>query len=271
MFVGAHPDDESFGPGGTLAKYAAAGAKVVYACATRGEAGTVDRRYARASATVAEMRWAELECAGRELGLAAVVPLGYRDSGMPGAADGLHPRALVKAPLDEVVGDVTRAIRESRPQVVITFDPIGGYRHPDHIVIHRATEQAFHASRQGTDSPQRLYYWLPRRQRLRAVVRLLRLLGRDPARVGRNRDVDLAEAASVEFPVHARISLSRAAIARKYAALACHRSQLAGSATLRRITWLLARTLASDELFMRAYPAPTPAELPETDLFEAVR
>jgi len=271
MFVGAHPDDESFGPGGTLAAYAAAGVKVFYTCATRGEAGTVDAKYLGASGTIAATRWTELECAARQLGLAAVIPLEYGDSGMGGAVDGLHPRALARAPLDDVVRDVEGAILALRPQVLITFDPIGGYRHPDHVAIHRATERAFRGARLGAYSPQRLYYWLPRRDRLRVVVRMLRMLGRDPARAGRNRDVDLADVASVQFPVHARIRLSRTAIARRQAALACHRSQLAGPSALRRLMWLLARTINTDELFMRGYPAPGPTEPTETDLFEAVR
>lgn len=279
MFVGAHPDDESFGPGGTLAKYATAGVKVVYACATRGEAGTADSRHLRGFATLSDMRWAELMCAAEKLRLAAVIPLGYRDSGMPGAPDNRHPRALTAAPLEDVTRDVVAAIRDAQPQVVITFDPIGGYRHPDHIAVHQATAHAFHTAGDPRRfpgfgvpfAPQKLYYWVPRRGLLRLAVRALRLLGRDPARVGRNRDVDLADVAAVDFPIHARIHVPRDAVSRKHAASACHRSQVAGAFPLRRLLWLVARRLTTDELFMRAHPRPSGGGVTEVDLFEGVR
>ena len=69
MFVGAHPDDESFGPGGTLAKYAGDGVRVVYACATRGEAGGDETDDAAVHAQLGERRWSELRCAATALGL----------------------------------------------------------------------------------------------------------------------------------------------------------------------------------------------------------
>src|SRR5690242_10304368 len=101
MFVGAHPDDESFGLGGTLAKYALAGAQVYYACATRGEVGGAKPEFMVGHATVGDMRWAELTCAGKALGLTEVIHLGYRDSGMPGSPDNTAPGALAAAPLEE--------------------------------------------------------------------------------------------------------------------------------------------------------------------------
>ncbi len=146
IFVGAHPDDETFGIGGTLAQYAAAGVKVYYACATRGEVGSVDPERIQGYATIGDMRWAELKCAAQILGLADVIHLGYRDSGMPGSDDNKHPEALAAAPIEQVTGRVVKVIREFKPQVVITFDPIGGCRHPDHIAIHNATVQAFNVA-----------------------------------------------------------------------------------------------------------------------------
>jgi len=146
LFVGAHPDDETFGIRGTLAQYAAAGVKVYYACATRGEAGIADLEHMKGYATPGDMRWAELKCASGTLGLADVIYLGYRDSGMSGSEDNKHPQALVAAPIDQVVGRVVKVIRELKPEVVITSDPIGGYRHPDHITIHKATVQGISRS-----------------------------------------------------------------------------------------------------------------------------
>ena len=64
-------------------------------------------------------------------------------SGMPGSEDNKHPQALVMAPLEEVTVRLVKIFRELRPGVVATFDPLGGYRHPDHIAVHNATVKAF--------------------------------------------------------------------------------------------------------------------------------
>ena len=154
LFVGAHPDDETFGIGGTLAQYAAAGVKVYYACATRGEVGTADAESMKGFNSVGDMRWAELECAARVLGLAGVVHLGYRDSGMAGSPDNRHPESLAMAPLEQAAGKIVKVIRELRPEVVITHDPLGGYRHPDHIAVNRATVAAFKAAGDGSLYPE---------------------------------------------------------------------------------------------------------------------
>ena len=95
---------------------------------------------------VGDMRWAELECAAAVLGLAGVIHLGYRDSGMAGSEDNKNPEALVNAPVEEVAGRIVKILRDIRPQVVVTHDPIGGYRHPDHIAVHNATVKAFYAA-----------------------------------------------------------------------------------------------------------------------------
>src|SRR3989304_1345849 len=70
-------------------------------------------------------------CAARALGLADVIHLGYRDSGMPGAPDNTHPNALAAAPVEAVAARIVKVLREVKPQVVIGNDPIGGSRHPD--------------------------------------------------------------------------------------------------------------------------------------------
>src|SRR5262245_41936545 len=104
--VYAHPDDETFGHGGTIARYASAGVAVHYACATRGEVGGVAPELLEGYTDVAALRTAELECAARTLGMAAVHFLGYRDSGMAGSPDNQHPAALVQAPVERVAGQV---------------------------------------------------------------------------------------------------------------------------------------------------------------------
>ena len=271
MFVGAHPDNETFGPGGTLAHYAAEGVRVIYACATRGEAGSAEPD------DLGGQRWAELMSAAKALRLASVLLLGDRDSGMPGWPENRHPRALVMAALEDVTREVVAVIRSERPQVVITFDPIGGYHHPDHIAIHQATVRAFQLAGDPTQypgvgepfSPQKLYFWIPPRRILKLRVALLRALGRDPSRAGRNGDVDLASVARMRFPVHARIRLSSQALGRKMAAVRCHASQIGPPNLTRRLLGPLARVVGRTELYLRASPPPEPSRL-EADLFEGL-
>jgi len=274
LAVLAHPDDETFGTGGTLALYATRGVRVHLLCATRGEVGTVEPEKMAGFATIGDLRQHELECAAQHLGLAGVHFLGYRDSGMPGTPDNHHPQALAAAPVEQVAAEVASWIRRLRPQVVLTFDPIGGYRHPDHIACHNATRLAFEAA--GDPSrfpdgyapfrPAKLYYHTFRRPWLRHGLRLLRLFGQDPRRWGRNRDIDLVDIAQHEFPVHARIDI-RAVLERKRRATACHASQVMPRPGL--IGRWLFRFAEAEEVYMCAYPPPTPG-LRERDLFEGV-
>jgi mycothiol S-conjugate amidase len=278
LAVMAHPDDESFGIGGTLARYAWSGARVHLVCTTGGEEGSVDPSFLVGYSSIAERREAELACAAVALGLASVTMLGYRDSGMPGADANRHPRALAAQPLDAVTARICHEIRRLRPQVVITFDPIGGYRHPDHIATHHATLAAFHAAGDAAQfpgdvapyAPQKLYYHTFGRRVLKAAVALMPLFGQDPRRFGRNKDVDLAALAEVEFPVHARVDILAVRAARE-AAAACHASQGGGSGGPgRRLVGRAFELLGGHETFMRAHP-PAPDGLREDDLFAGVR
>jgi N-acetyl-1-D-myo-inositol-2-amino-2-deoxy-alpha-D-glucopyranoside deacetylase len=272
LAVFAHPDDETFGTGGTLAHYARQGVAVYLICATRGEVGEAPPDL-KGFASTAEMREDELRCAAGILGLQAIYFLGYRDSGMPGSLDNKHPQALAAQPVDQVARAVARYIREIRPQVVMTFDPIGGYRHPDHIAIHQATVKAFQLAgdaQQEIDqlppyAPQKLYYATFSRAFLRTVVRVLKLFGRDPSHFGKNRDVDLASLVDVEFPVHAEVPIGDV-VKLKEEAAACHASQ--GGSMPPIVRWVQ-RLFSGGETFMRAIPAEPPARR-ERDLFEGV-
>jgi LmbE family N-acetylglucosaminyl deacetylase len=274
LAVLAHPDDETFGIGGTLALYARQGVQVHLICATRGEAGTIDPEYLEGFATIGERRSYELECAAGYLGLASVNYLGYRDSGMQGSPDNQHPDALAAAPIEEVTRKVATEMRRLRPQVVITFDPVGGYKHPDHISIQRATVKAFdlcidpgYQDGLAPFQPQKLYFNTFPRGFLKLAVRLLRLTGRDPRRFGRNKDIDLLALVGDDFPTHARINYKPVSAARSQAT-ACHASQ--GGRQMQRgpIAWLM-RLAGSHETFMRAYPPAEPG-LKEKDLFAGV-
>jgi N-acetyl-1-D-myo-inositol-2-amino-2-deoxy-alpha-D-glucopyranoside deacetylase len=276
IFVGGHPDDETFGLGGTLAQYAAAGVKVYYISATRGEVGTISPELLKGGATPGDIRWSELECAAKTLGLAGVVHLGYRDSGMPGSEDNRHPEALAAAPIAPVTGRLVKIFRELKPEVVVTFDPIGGYRHPDHIAIHNATVAAFHAAgdpKQFPEAgvafqPQKLYFhFLPHRM-LKLAVSLMPIFGKDPHKFGKNGDIDLASLAEVEFPVHAVIHLTRQAAETRDKAVACYVSQNESRPPSAGMMGMVAKFFGRRDSYMRAYPPPDDRR--ENDLFQGV-
>ena len=260
LAVLAHPDDESFGLGGTLALYARRGYVTYLVCATRGEAGTVDPEYLKDFKDTAELRTAELNGAAKILGLREVFFLGYRDSGMPGTEENRHPEALINHTVDEIAGKVVEYIRELKPEIVVTFDPIGGYKHPDHIQIHKATVLAFenadnpsfHPEAGGPFKPRALYYQVFPRHVLRWMVRIMPLFGKDPTRFGRNQDINLRELAEVDFPVHVRVDITPVATIKEEAGRQ-HASQ--GGVGMRR-GWMgrMTRLLGEREEFMRAYP-----------------
>ncbi len=127
MTIFAHPDDEAFGTGGTLSKYAAEGCDVYLVTATRGEAGQIVEPELATDADLPFVREQELRCACDVYGIHPPRFLGY--------ADGLLP--LIHQ--GQAVGKVVRLIREIRPQVVVTFGPEGIYGHYDHIAVHRWT------------------------------------------------------------------------------------------------------------------------------------
>jgi len=277
LAVLAHPDDETFGTGGTLALYARKGADVYLVCATRGEVGEMDPKLMRGFKSIAERREAELRCAAEKLGLTGVYFLNYRDSGMPGSPDNTHPDALAFQPQDKVAAEVAHYIRLLKPQVVITFDPIGGYRHPDHIAIHKATVQAFQdaarpeKAKDGLEPYRaaKLYFQTIPRGFLRIVVRLLPLIGRNPRKFGTNKDIDLVSIAEVQFPVHAEIDFSPVSQIRDEAS-ACHESQggasMAGGGVMGRLRkWFMAK-----EQYMRAFPEVPQGAPREKDLFEGI-
>jgi len=275
LSVLAHPDDESFGMGGTLALYAEQGVQVHLICATRGEVGEVGPEYLQDYESIGELREAELRCAAGHLGLAGVYFLDYRDSGMTGSPDNEHPDALVQAPRAEVAAKIVQYIREIKPQVVLTFDPIGGYRHPDHIAIHAATVQAFDLA-DNSDfenglppyKPQKFYYHTISKRFIRLAVNLIKLFGKDPSKWGENEDIDLTSLAIEDFPINALINY-RVVEKRKDAASFCHASQGGAGLAKGPLRWM-ARLIGGKDQFMRAYPPPQPRER-ETDLFDGIQ
>jgi len=276
LAVLAHPDDESFGLGGTLALYARRGYDTYLVCATRGEVGSVDEEHLRGYKDIADMRTAELDCAAAHLGLRDVFYLGYRDSGMPGSDDNRHPNAQVNRPVEEVAGRVVKYIRELKPDVVLTFDPIGGYKHPDHIQIHRATalafdradDASFHPEAGAPFQPRALYFQVFPRGFLKWATRLLPLFGKDPAKFGRNGDINLKELAEVDFPVHARLDIRSVSEVKREAG-ACHASQ--GGVGMRRgLMGFVTTVFGEHEDYMRAYPPVDTGFTRLRDLFDGI-
>ena len=272
----AHPDDESFGMGGTLALYAQKGYEVHLVCATLGEAGTVDDEYLQGYDSIAALREAELRCAIQSLGVTSLHLLGYRDSGMPGTPENEHPNAQINHSVEEIAGKVVKYIREIKPDIVLTFDPMGGYRHPDHIHIQKATTQAFKKSNDASFHPEAgppykplaLYYHLFPRKFLKWATRLMPLFGQDPHKWGRNKDIDLKSLVEDEFPTHARIDIREVAQIKRDAG-ACHASQ--GGIMMRRgLMGFATRALEKHEEYMRVYPPPNGKNKVVKDLFEGI-
>lgn len=143
LAVLAHPDDESLGFGGTLAKYAAGGVRVHLLTATRGDRGRYFGRPASdpehpGPAALAGIREAELRQAAQALGIHEVSLLDYPDSHV----DRVEPGEAVRA--------IAGHIRRVRPQVVVTFGPDGAYGHPDHVAISQFTTGAVAAASDST-------------------------------------------------------------------------------------------------------------------------
>jgi LmbE family N-acetylglucosaminyl deacetylase len=280
MMVFPHPDDESFGPGGTIARYAAEGAAVHFVCATRGEAGTVKPELLKSVEHLPEderlgtLRETELRCASAQLGLTGLHFLGYRDSGMTPTAD---PRAFVNANPDEVVGALVQLIRQIRPQVLVTFDPFGGYGHPDHIFIHHRTTEAFYTAADpkrypeagAPYQPQKLYWSTFPKRWLKIVLRLMALLGKDPSKFGRNGDIDLRQMAAYDYPVTTKIDIWPY-YSIKADASACHVSQDGSAMQLKGWPNAARRRIIGYELFTRVEPALNGRRDIESDLFEGV-
>jgi N-acetyl-1-D-myo-inositol-2-amino-2-deoxy-alpha-D-glucopyranoside deacetylase len=147
--VHAHPDDETLATGVALAHHAAAGDEVHVITCTLGEEGEVipaELGHLEGSDELGPHRAREIARAAAALGvrhhwLGGDVPR-WRDSGMAGSPAAAHPRALAGAPVEEVAAVLVEQLATLRPDVVVTYDPEGGYRHPDHVQTHRVTVAA---------------------------------------------------------------------------------------------------------------------------------
>lgn len=152
LLVHAHPDDETINNGATMAKYAAAGAQVTLVTCTRGEEGEVlvpslANLASSADDKLGEHRVIELTNAMAALGIKDFRFLGapnkkWRDSGMMGTEPNNRKDVFWQVDLDEAAQELVKIILEIKPQVMITYDEIGGYGHPDHIKAHLVAMRA---------------------------------------------------------------------------------------------------------------------------------
>ncbi len=153
LAVLAHPDDESYGIGGTLARYVAEGVEVHVAIATDGAAGSIDEKWQGDRSRLIDARAQELKNAADVLGVHLHL-LGYRDSGYINDPANKHPAAFINSDDEETVCRIVQLIRDIRPQVVITHDETGGYYHPDHIRCYEVSHGRVFRRWSGRSLPQ---------------------------------------------------------------------------------------------------------------------
>jgi LmbE family N-acetylglucosaminyl deacetylase len=157
LIVLAHPDDEIF-HGGVLAHLSERGVRVTLACATDGEAGKPHPSVGPV-ADLGALRVEELRLSCRRLGIEEPVLLRFHDSARKERQRHDDPHALANVDMLDVEAAVRGIIAGVKPQVIVTFEPHGGYYHPDHVAISRATTAAFFSSGvMGDEAPERLFY-----------------------------------------------------------------------------------------------------------------
>ena len=235
LAVFAHPDDESLSCGGTLARLADAGARVVLLCASRGERGSVSDQSLVAASDLGRVRSDELRLAARTLGIADVLVYDHPDGNLRWAE--------VKELHDEIVA----ALRRYQPDGVITFAEDGLYWHLDHIGVHERTYTAVRSL--GADAPPLYYVTMPKgvmRECLEAAVATGATL-EDSSFWGIEPDAFGDAATPATFIVDVREWVPR-----KLAALGCHRTQVGPNNPFARIDEAQARRLLGLEHFRRA-------------------
>jgi len=135
----AHPDDEAFGSGGTLAELVQKGHRVTTVCATNGDVGEISDPALATPENLWQVRQGELRDAMAVTGISDVRFLGYRDSGMDGTPDNDNPASMFRADAAKVDAQISAVMEELTPDIVITHDPTGGYGHPDHVTVYQRT------------------------------------------------------------------------------------------------------------------------------------
>ncbi|MBT2469213.1 N-acetyl-1-D-myo-inositol-2-amino-2-deoxy-alpha-D-glucopyranoside deacetylase [Streptomyces sp. ISL-66] len=288
LLVHAHPDDESINNGVTMAKYAAEGAHVTLVTCTLGEEGEVippglAHLAADRDDTLGNHRIGELAAAMRELGVTDHRFLGgpgrFRDSGMMGTEQNRRPGAFWSADVDEAAAYLVEVIRELRPQVLVTYDPDGGYGHPDHIQAHRVATRAAElaaetAYRRDLGEPyavEKIYWNRVPRSVVEEGFAQLRAAGGAASFPGLARPDDVPGVVADER-ITAEIDADEDLVAAKAAAMRAHATQIAVDGPFFALSNDLAQPLFTREYYELVAGRPgAPAGERERDLFAGVR
>ncbi|MFB7863360.1 N-acetyl-1-D-myo-inositol-2-amino-2-deoxy-alpha-D-glucopyranoside deacetylase [Streptomyces sp. NPDC056069] len=282
LLVHAHPDDESINNGATMARYAAEGALVTLVTCTLGEEGEVippelahlapDRED-----RLGDHRVGELAAAMKELGVTDHRFLGgpgrFRDSGMMGVEQNRRANAFWNTDVDTAAPHLVAVVRETRPQVLVTYDPDGGYGHPDHIQAHRVAMRAAELAADPAYRPDlgpahaiAKIYWnrVPRPVAEAGFARLRAEGSVFPA------DAVIGDVPGVvdEDRITTEITASEAHAARKGAAMAAHATQVAVDGPFFALSNNLAQPIFTTEYYELVQGrSGAPAGERETDLF----
>lgn len=263
LAVFAHPDDESMGLGGTLAKYAAEGIETYLVCATRGERGWWDSEGPNPGFEgVARIRTQELENAAKVLGLKEIHFLNYIDGDLDQANPG------------EAIGRIVPQIRRIQPHVVVTFAHDGAYGHPDHIAISQFTNAAVvcaadasyvDAENQQPHRVSKLYYFVDSEEIAELFTKYLGAI--EFPVDGQVR----GEAPWKDWMITTRVDVS-SYWKKAWEAILCHTSQLPSLGPLLELPEdEVGRLLTLQGTFYRAYSLVNGGRNVETDLFEGLR
>ncbi|MFE6284718.1 N-acetyl-1-D-myo-inositol-2-amino-2-deoxy-alpha-D-glucopyranoside deacetylase [Streptomyces sp. NPDC057877] len=274
LLVHAHPDDESINNGATMARYAAEGAHVTLVTCTLGERGEVipPGLAHLTGAALGEHRLGELTAAMRALGVEDFRQLGgpgrYRDSGMMGLPDNDDPGCLWQADLDEAAAQLVEVIREVCPQVLVTYDPNGGYGHPDHIQAHRIAMRAAELAAEA-GCPVAKVYWnrVPRTAAEEAFDRLREALPGLP--FTRSATLDDVPGVVPDERITAEID-GTAYAAAKTAAMAAHATQIEAVEPYFALSNELAQPIFATEYYELASGEPGRGGERERDLFAGI-
>lgn len=261
LAVYGHPDDEGQVTG-TMAALVAAGATVTLVCATRGEVGEISDPALATPENLWYVRELELRAAMAQIGLRDVRFLPYRDSGMADTSENDDPRCLHQQPAELVVRDLVAIMRDLRPHVVFTWDPTGGYGHPDHIAVHTHTVAAFDASGAAGQypdagepwAPQRLYWGAFTMKRFAGMFLEMERRGLlpDPIDPARRERFEKAMA-EPDAPVSNVVEVHDFTASKRLAAT-MHRSQFGENSMMARIPEDMRAQFYGEERFFQARP-----------------
>lgn len=269
MAVHAHPDDEASSTGGVLARYSAQGVRTVVVTCTNGEFGDAPGQVkpgddGHDEEEVAQLRLAELRESCKILGVTNLELLGYHDSGMPEWDYRNRPDAFCNVPQELVAARITALIDRYRPQIVISYDDLGAYQHPDHV--HAARSAAAAVSSSGL--PAKFYQTAMRRSDWQKVMAALREAGvdvGDPPEITPEMAQQMAEE---ERRITTTVDI-RDVLSVKRDALMSHASQIADS-WFSKIPPDIAEAVFGHESFIRVTDT-TGAAVPEDDLLAGLR